>query len=235
MKVAIVAPVKYLSEYCLLTDFQMCYADIYKKSSTYKKFYLDRKEKGDIVILDYTAKLPKKVPSEREYLCVLSDLKPDYVVLPDIDFSVEKTITLAKKYLDKIDSSIQLIANLQGQNADLVYKCYNSVRDYANVIGLPCSLEKIMERDILIKDFGITKERCIFLEVYKNPRLEVSSLPNILGIVTSYPVRLGLDLRSLSEYYPTPPSLDFLSEKNPMPELVLENVYNFLEYCGASL
>ena len=235
MKVALVAPVKYLNEYCLLTDFQICYADIYKKSESYRKFYLSRREKGDTIVLDYSAKLPRSVPNEIQYLCVINKLCPDYVVLPDVDFSLEKTVSLAKRYLDKIDSSIQLIANLQGQNADQVYECYKSVREYSNVIGLPSTLEKISERHILMRDFGITKDKCIFLEIYKNPRLETSVLPNIMGICTSYPVRLGLDLRNLSEHYPTPPPLDFYSDSNPMPELVLENIYDFLEYCGINL
>jgi len=232
MKVAIVAPVNYLKEYCLLTDFQLCYADIYKWQKPYRDFYLDRKNKGDTLILDFSAKMPRKAPNEREYFCALNELMPTYLVLPDVDFSLEKTVRLTKKYLSRIDSSIQLIVNLQGQNTDSVYECYRIVRDYSNVIGLPAALEKVIDRSILIRDFGITEEKCIFLEIYKNPRLELAFLPNVLGVGTSYPVRLGLDLRSLSEHYPTPPPLDFLSDKNPMPELVLENIYKFLEYCG---
>jgi len=224
--VAIISPIKFLSDYCNTTRLQLCYTDIAIKNPEYVNFYCEKVKSGNIVILDSSPRIPRSPISEVFTNEIIKKINPTYVVLPDVDFSWEKTCLLIEEYREV--STVKTIGVLQGVDEKSIKMCYKEIKDYCDVIGLPVSNEKVMNRNDIIRKLKIDKP-CIFLGVYKNPIEEIPVCNNIIGLCTDLPVRLGIDLRKLFEYYPEPPVLDFYLDEIPLPELVSSNIMNYLD------
>lgn len=217
MQVGLVAPIRYL--HLCSTGFYLCYADLLSNKA-YLEFY---KRKEGTIVLDFSPKLPR-----RANLDVLLEgvklIKPTMVVLPSIDYSSSKTVSLAREFLGRSKFK-QLIGVVQGLNLDTLNECYQFLRNYCSTIGLTSPLETIARRDEIIRDLRV-KERVLYIEVYSNPYEEVPPV-NSVGICTSFPVRLAADYRKLSEFSPTPPPLDFNKEEI-VEELAVANIEEYL-------
>lgn len=229
MKVAIISPTKFLRGLSARTDCQLCYAHMLFQDNRYLEYYAERSAKGNTIIMDTSFGLPRKGISEAEILDATRLLKPTYTILPDVDFSMEKTITRTIDWA-RISNTLT-IGNLQGHDMEALRKCYKALTEEVDIIGLPASNEKIDSRMVIIEELGI-KEQCFFIGTYRDPINEIPNLPNVMGISSDHPVRLGIDLRALSEHYPDPPPLDFSLEKMLLPELVEDNVEKFLDLCS---
>lgn len=217
MHVSIVLPTKYLK--LNSSGFKLCYA-----SQLVDQKYLNYFEGEDRVVLDTSPELPRKV----DYYLLAWGIKrvnPSIVILPSIDFSAEKTIEAVAGFLSHHKPKY-CVGVVQGLDLDSLSSCYEFIKDYCGIIGLPSPLETIARRDEIIRDLHI-KEKVLYIEVYKNPYEEVPP-KNSMGICTSYPVRLAADLRKLSEYSPTPPPLDF-GKRDLIEDLARANVEEYLE------
>src|SRR3972149_11311758 len=97
MEIGIIAPIKLLKKYCLLTKVQYVVSSLHSWEPEYAKFYLSRKEKGDTIILDIRdpgwRRSPDKISNIQK---CLEELDPDYVILPSFMFDIKATI----KYLN---------------------------------------------------------------------------------------------------------------------------------------
>jgi len=229
LKVAIISPTKFLRQCSARTDCQLCYAHIILHNELYRDYYVERLEKGNTLIMDTSSGEPRKGISEVEILNASELLRPTYTILPDVDFSLEKTVMRTLDWVRICNT--KTIGNLQGYDMEALRKCYNTLKEEVDVIGLPASNEKIESRSVIIKELGI-KEPCFFVGTYKDPIREIPNLPNIMGISTDHPVRLGIDLRTLSEHYPDPPALNFDIQKMLLPEIVENNIEKFLDLCS---
>lgn len=219
MQVGIISPIKYL--HLCTTNLHLCYASFLLSDKTYLRFYRSRE---GVVILDYSPRLPRKSNLE-ELLEGVELVKPSMVVIPSIDYSSDKTISLARSFLRQSKFK-RLIGTVQGLDLDSLRECYQFLRNYCSVIGLPSPLETIARRDEIIRDLGV-KEKVLYLEVYRNPYEEIPPVDSV-GICTSFPVRLAIDYRKLSEFSPTPPPLDF-DRKDIVEELARANIKEYLE------
>ena len=218
MQIGIISPTRYL-KYCT-TRLNLCYSTLLS-NTTYLSFY---KSLEGNVILDYSPKLPRKCnPFELSW--GVEQLKPTYVVLPSVDYSSDRTISIVKDFLT-LSRFKELIGVVQGTDLDSLSSCYKFLRGYSSIIGLPSPLETIARREEIVRDLGI-KEKVLYIEVYANPYEEIPP-PDSLGICTSLPLRLASDLRKLSEFSPTPPPLDF-SKKDLLEELAKANIEEYLE------
>jgi len=190
--------------------------------ATYFKYYLGNR--GVTLILDYSAKLPRKVDIYH-YHYQIQRLKPTAVVLPSVDYSALRTIDLVREFLG-LGSYPMTIGTLQGNDLESLDECYSFLKEHCDIIGLPSPLEIIARRDEIIRDIGITG-KVLYIEVYANPFEEVPPKDS-LGVCTSYPLRLASEWRKLSDYKPTPKPLDF--HANGLPEgLVVQNVREYKE------
>jgi len=217
MKIGIVKPFKYLNSY--KTDLQVCYATFLPYHPLYLDFY---REKED-VILDSSPRLPRR-PLLGELLLGVKLVKPALVVLPSIDYSWERTVSLVKEFLARGKPTQELVGVVQGVDLDSLNKCYSFLKGKCSVIGLPSPLETIARREEIARDLGV-KEEILYIEVYTNPYEEVPP-PGTMGMYTSFPVRLAAALRKLEEFSPTPPPLDFFKE-NLVEELASKNIEEY--------
>jgi len=227
MKIAIIAPTKFLSAFCT-TDCQLCYAHLVLEDEVYRGFYLERSRLGDVVILDSSFQIPRRALDFSALMQAINLVKPTYVVLPDVDFSCEKTVEKSLSIVGSIPT--KTIGNLQGVVLDDLRRCYKNLKGSCSMIGLPLSNEKVLKREWIIKRLRISQD-CFYLGTYRDPIEELPIDSNVLGISTDFPFRLGYDLRKLSEYYPEPPQIDFNANDIPIPELVEGNIEHFLELC----
>ena len=230
MNVAIVSPIRFLTKYS--TNFHLCYASLMQESSEYSNYYI-KKARTETVILDQSPVLPRKFTMDMgNYFDIASELRPQYLMLPDDEFACTRTVQMSllfSQLFRKDLRGIELIGNLQGTDLDSLRGCHSSIARSCDLIGLPASTERILPRGQIVKRLRI-RRRVLFLEVYNNPQDELPILKNCIGVVTSLPVRLAHDLRGLHEYRPTPSPLDFYLQEEPLPELVERNVKEFIGY-----
>lgn len=227
MNIGIIAPIEYLE--FSTTNFHICYSDLLS-SKTYLDFYKAKsKSKKNTVILDLSPDLPRLKINNARLLEGLDIIKPTYIVLPSVDFSWERTVNLSNSFVDTYDDilSPKTIGVLQGVDLDSLAKCYSGLKDISDIIGLGSSLERLARREEIVRDLKITKPT-IYLEVLSDP-FEELPCTNCLGVCTSFPVRLAQDLRTLEEYRPTPPSLNFNIPKGKLLEdLVVRNIGDYI-------
>lgn len=218
MKVGIIGPTNYL-ELCV-GDLYLCYASLLNRR-TYLDFYKDKE-----VILDTSPKLPRS-PSITTLIEGVKLIEPSMVILPSIDYSAERTISLHKDFVRYFGNEHpKWIGVLQGSGLDSLVECYREIRNLCEVIALPSPLESIARRDEIIRDVGIS-ETTFYLEVYKNPLEEIPT-GNSLGICTSFPVRLAVALREIYEFMPTPPTLNFNLPKDELDiDLLVSNISSY--------
>jgi len=214
MKVGIIAPIKFLRKYCI-TNIQYCLPSLLEESKGYREFYLERQRMGNIVILDCKKISWRREPEDLELVKkVLTYLKPTYIILPSYMYSVDLTIMVAKEYSGKLKGNF--IGCLEGTTLRETKKCAKNLKlaQYA----IPSHLFNICK--------GYFKEG-IFIENH-------SSIDEFIGsdgiLVTSLPVRLGLQGRLLSDDKPSPPSLTFHEDEDRYPTVTRRNVEEAIDF-----
>jgi len=229
MKVAVISPIHYLSKYCT-TSFQYCYSNLILESKTYCNFYKSRVGK-DTVILDSSPILPRSTYNPDLLYRAAKKLHPTAIVLPSSDFDTTKTILWAHDFLSKYKKKLgtKFVGVLQGVNKASLKRCYLDFKGLCDIVALPEVNEGVGGRDWVLYNLDI-KEPVIYLGVFTDPYKEVP-LKAILGICTSFPLRLAYDFRRLDEFIPAPKPLDFRMRKEPVPGLALTNLRRYLELC----
>ena len=225
MEAALIAPIEYL-HYCT-TNTLVCYSK-FLSNKKYRDFFLKARVEGRRIILDSSPSLPRSSHTLDLLLSGIGVVNPDIVVLPSVDFSYPRTVSLVRDFSREYTSLPETIGLLQGTDILSLEKCYLGIRGYCDYIGLSSPLEKIAKRQQLIKDLGI-REPVIYLEVFSNPYEELPPKDSV--ICTSFPIRLAEGLRYLKDYYPTPPALDFeMPAGRLISEIADKNVKEYLDY-----
>lgn len=221
MRVGLISPIKYLSEFP--SKLNLCYASLLSRK-TYLDFFSSTE---GVLILDDSPELPRK-PNLERLKRASSLLGPDYVLLPSIDYSSTKTIKLATHFLRTVKVE-KPIGVLQGFNLDSLQECYKALKDSCELVALPSPLETIAKREEIARDLGI-KEKVLWVEVYKDPYEEVPPQKSV-GICTSFPLRVAQVNKRLSEHAERPRNptvLDFYTEDLVL-ELAKENAKLYIE------
>jgi len=206
MDIATIAP-KSLLSLCELTKLQLCYAELALKDNEYRKFYQNVK---GIVVLDHSPRIPRKSLSEEHFLEAIELINPNVIILPDVDFSAGTTVSKSLKLLQSIEPKRRdrCVGVLQGTNFKEIKECYKTFKRHCGIIGLASSAEKVMPRKQIADKLKI-KKLLLLLEVFSNPVDELITDERLLGICTSYHIRLAAEGRTLKNYTPTPKLLDF--------------------------
>ena len=213
MRIGIIAPINLLRDYCT-TDVQYILPRLFVEDSTYKSFYLQRKKKGDTIILDCRTLHWKREPEDFTLVeKVLKVLIPDIIVAPSHMFNAKLSKEVCKKFLQEMPL---------GQNK--VIKC----------------LEGTSQSDVKVKKdtfIAIPSHMFRFLDtlptnaLYLENHLDPGELLGREGmLVTSLPVRLGLQGRLLSDFKPAPQSLTFYEEEDLYPKIVRRNIEDLIDY-----
>lgn len=240
MKVALVAPFRFMDRY-ENTGISCMYADQAARIPRYETWFLEKLAVGHQVILDYSPRIPRSyryIPNIDEYANLIHRVRPTFAVLPDVEFSHQKTIAVTDQFFLKfarstpriIPQSTKLVGMLHGTTDTEIKQCYKDMLVYCDVLGLAGSIEKIIPRSKLISSLR-TKKPIIYFGIYKDPVREIPASKNVIGVVTSLPLRLAYCGRLLSEYNTSPKSLNFDMVEESNPELAERNVKQFLEAC----
>lgn len=213
MKVGIIAPINFLKKYCI-TDIQYVLPGLFAEESRYRDFYLQRKEEGDTIILDCKVPGWKRGPEDFNLIeKALGLLVPDIVVAPSHMFNAKLSKQIYKKFLKEVPvDKRKVIRCIEGTSEfDLKYK-----KD--NFMAIPSHMFRFLDNLPL---------NSLYIENHLDPG-ELHGREGIL--VTSLPVRLGLQGRLLSDYKPAPESLTFYEEEDSYPKITLKNVEEIIDY-----
>ena len=228
IKPPIIAPIPLLDYFCT-TGVHVCYATVASESSEYRDFYKKESRKGEIVIMDYSPKVPR-VPKEVDlYKDLVEDIGPAVVVLPDTDIKMKKTIDESLDFLEQVKSFSFIrstIGMLQGRNLEELGDCYTKFKDKVSAIGLPSSLEVLASRNSIVKSLGIIMP-CAYVEVYSNVYDERPFMDNVHIMWSSLPLRLAYLGRDLEGIRPSPPPLDF--SRKDVPMLAVSNLQKYVK------
>lgn len=221
MDVGFISPIGMLDKYSL-GEVQYCLPSLFLASKKYKDFYLGEKAKKNEVILDCKRLGWKRTPEQFDVIQeVIFELQPDYVIAPSWMFNIEKTLSIFQEFMDEIVlGHSHEIACLEGTNIKEVLELEKKLR--GNSFAIPSHIYNTV---LTSKEMDWTKEY-IFIENHRSCD-ELFGKKGIL--LTSLPLRLGLEGRLLSNYLPAPPSLDFHAEKDPYPMIINSNIKEALK------
>jgi hypothetical protein len=220
MELGIISPINLLRKYSADKYLQYCYCTIARESPEYRGFYTAMAQEGKRVILEWAPILPRG--NDRSLNCMeFRDLaeciKPSLVVLPSKDFNFMATMELISRFGSSLCWSNwpinKFLGLLQGATVEETERCYAYYKSlHLQSIGLASPLELVSSRNSLL-DILQPTERVYFIEVYSNPIRELPK-EDIEGFCSAFPVRMGLQNRSILDGGVTPPSLNFNTEED---------------------
>jgi len=213
MKIGIIAPINFLNKYCI-TDVQYCLPKLLLESKIYRDFYQTREKLGDTIILDCREPIWKRKPEDFKVIGeALKIIKPSVVVGPSYMFNAKATAEIHEKFIQEF-RHIHTVGCLEG----------TSEKEIRGYFDRPMAIPSHMYRYALRARW--TSET-IFIENHLN----LGELDGRDGtLVTSLPIRLGLQGRLLSDCLPSPPTLTFYEEEDKYPQITMKNVQETLEY-----
>lgn len=220
MKVGIIAPISLLSKYCI-TPIQYCLPRLLVENKEYREFYLERKVKGNFIILDCKKLGWKRKPEDFKVIGkALTFFHPDTIVLPSVMYNWEGTIEIVNRFFKEFNKIFTYAICLEGTSYEEVGKCLAELRKISPLVAIPSHIYKLWK--------GEEWEGNV---IYIENHLNLDELDGLDGcLVTSLPVRLGLEGRLLSDYLPSPPSLTFYEEEDNYPMITKKNVEEALEH-----
>jgi hypothetical protein len=216
MKVGIIAPIKFLDRYCI-TNIQYCLPSLLVTNVSYRNFHKKRKAKGNIIILDCRKVAWKRKPEDFEVIGkALELIIPDIIIAPSYMFNSQASSKILKEFVTEFPSiSTKVIKCLEGASEkDLLYF------PWTKELAVPSHMYRYLS---IIKSTPNT----IYIENHLNLE-ELSGKDGIL--VTSLPIRLGLQGRLLSDCRPSPNSLTFFEEEDKYEKITRKNVEDTIEF-----
>ena len=212
MKVGIIAPINFLETYCI-TDTQYVLPRLLVEESRYRDFYIERKERGDTIILDCKVPHWKRKPEESDIIeKALGMLPPDIIIAPSHMFNARLSKEAFKKFLKELPfNKTRIIKCVEGTSEkDLKYS-----KD--SFVAIPSHMFRFLDN---------LPTNALYIDNHLDPD-ELNGREGIL--VTSLPVRLGLQGRLLTDFKPAPESLTFYEEEDLYPKITLGNVKDLIE------
>jgi len=223
MEIGIIAPIKFLNRYCI-TRIQYCLPELLVESKEYLNFYTSCLLSQEKVILDCRTTDPIRKPISSSLLKeALDKLKPTLIVMPSNAYSLSKTLTTQEEflnldYLQTWKESRSLIACLEGTNELEVLRFQDFWKGYK--IAIPSHMY-IVTRKMLHGPRGY------FIENRNDPY----EIPNGSGILlTSMPIRLGLEGRLNSLGPTTSSTLNFYLEEERFESVIDKNIEDLINH-----
>lgn len=221
MKVGIIAPIKFLDNYCI-TSTQYCLPSLLVESKVYRDFYVRSKKRENKLILDCRKVSWKRVPEDFDVIRkALSIVVPDVIIAPSFMFKTQESSEILKSFMSKFPSTAtKVVKCLEGSSEeDLLYF------PWTKNLAVPSHMYRYLP---VIKSTPYT--------IYLENHLNVEELEGKEGIlVTSLPVRLGLQGRLLTDYRPSPTSLTFFEEEDKYEMVTKKNVEDTVDFYGGEV
>lgn len=215
MRVGIIAPIKFLEKYCI-TNIQYCLPALVVENQTYRNFYCKRRIQGNTIILDCKKPGWKREPEDINIVKkAIEILEPDLVIAPSCMFRPKESEEIYK-WFRKVIKARNVVRCIEGTSEKEVGKYVEE----GNFTAIPSYMFKYA-----------LKRRWVNNIIFIENHLSIDELKGYQGLlVTSLPIRLGLQGRVLSDYLPSPPSLTFYETEDKYPMVTRKNVEETLEY-----
>ena len=218
MRVGIIAPISMLEKYCV-TKTQYCLPGLIVGNPVYRDFYRRKSEEGEVVIMDLKKPSWKREPEDWAIVGqALTMVKPKIIVLPSLTFNMEETVRVGRQYYRTYRDQVeQVFPCLEGTSKEEVERCRKAFG--MDWYALPSYLLNVANHK------GKTM-------MYIENHLSIGELDGCGNaiVVTSFPIRLGLEGRLLTDYRPSPPSLTFLETEDKFPKVTERNVRTLIDY-----
>jgi len=214
MRVGIIAPIRSLKEYCT-TGVQYCYPSLIVESKKYRDFYLEKVKEKNLVILDSVKVGWKREPETPSIVRdALAYVSPSLLITPSYMYDLKRTLRAAEEFLTMFKPKL-VVGCVEGTTSEEVLACADSLRELkVKTLAIPAHIYRIQK--------SIPNSK---LTLYLDNHLNAEELDSLNGIlVTSLPVKLGLQGRLLSDYLPSPPSLTLYEEEDNFPKVVERNI-----------
>lgn len=218
MKIGIIAPIKMLGNYCN-TPIQYCLPSLLVESEAYRHFYLSKRKVGNYtIILDCRKPGWKREPEEFKIVIeALRIFHPDFMVAPSYMFKAKESSYIYEEFTRQFPLfKKKIVRCVEGTSLEeaMIFPHHGST------IAVPSHMYRYLD--------GISLPPKI---IYIENHLNVEELAGRKGIlVTSLPVRLGLQGRLISDYRPSPNSLTFNEIEDLYPKIVTRNIRETLEF-----
>ena len=220
MRVGIITPPKLLKY--STTKVHYCLPRFIEEDPRYRKFFIDRVRKDEVVILDLIKPGWKRTPESAEIIeAALSFITPTYTVLPSYMYNLEKTVRTARETSRLVDGlGSTLVPCIEGSTLKEIITAL-SMFSWAKTMAFPAHIYKVCTIDQL------PVKSAIFIDNWKN----IDELGRVKDsiLVTSLPIRLGLAGRFLSDFSPAPPRLKF-DEEDKFPAVIRKNIQEAVEH-----
>lgn len=254
MKAAIVSPVEYLRDVQPFSQYHLILTHMVLHSPKYQRFYRERSEAGDYIILDNGAveKKGSSVPM-RDIVTAAILTRPSVVVLPDFLFDGERTLDELEnalrspqfKWLYRACPNVKIAAVAQGLDEEEWVESFHILNELQglDVIGIPKvtghtfgarwkALDRIAKH---------AKKPCHLLGFWHESTLEdlqhEASFPFAQGVDTPKPIRLAAAGKTLKEWNFPEHDRSFLERQHNGKmdmELLKANCQEFVELCRGS-
>ncbi len=211
------------------TKVHLCYASIALENGIYRNYYREKSLIGEPVILDHSPTIPRRGLPWATMRPLIQHIRPRAIVLPDWDYNRERTERLALRFLDSLQQEKyrgKIIGPIQGVTLEDISDCYSVMKGKVDVIGLPCSLEKIQTRNSLVEDLLISTP-VVFMDTFDNFIKEKPTHSNADLYWSSFPYRLGLIGRDLS--YANRPPPDLCWDQTELNPVILRNLEDYVK------
>lgn len=216
MKIGIIAPIKFLEEFCI-TDIQYYLPTLIVENKKYRDFCVRKLREKNTVIMDMKKIGWKREPEDPSIIDkALNLLIPSIIILPSYMFNTQKTTGILDSFKFR---NITTYGCLEGTNMKEVQSCIEEFKDLDGY-AIPSHMYGICT--------SVPQDKPI---IYIENHLSIDELKAEKGIlVTSLPIRLGLEGRLLSDYRPSPPSLTFYEEENKYPSITKKNIEEIIGF-----
>lgn len=140
MEMCFIAPTPLLKDFATKSSTHLILAHIYAEDEEYRKFYQERIQAGDFVILDNSAYELGSSYGLGKLLSIASTLQPAAMFLPDVRFDYRETLQQVDTALVFIKQTTGIKSALyavpQGNNQTEILYCYDRLLRIPEVAGI---------------------------------------------------------------------------------------------------
>lgn len=231
MEIGIIAPTNLIKKYCL-TNIQYVYPSLFKTDEDYAVFHLQKRwEEYDntITIVDCSRPGWKRVPeSLLNCLPAIRELQPHYIITPSYTYDIKKTLEIEEAFKESILSASEdsvLVPCLEGIKLEDIIECYNLRKNF--IVAIPQTTASYGKADLARASLRGVK-KYIYLDHYTK-LTDIEPRHNDF-VISSLPLRQGLQGRLLTDPNPPPLTLDLRPQEDKYPDIVKYNLREMVNY-----
>lgn len=168
MKVSHEVPLNYLELSLRFNDYDYALVHLFDKYPEYVEFFKKSIQEGREVILDNSAYEINVTPELKEeypagyydmdkYAKWIKEVQPTYYILPDSKEDVDKSIELAKKFINDYSCKEKKIGVIHGNSIDEMKNCYKEMIKLVDKVAFSFEKWQLVENPLTVRLETINK------------------------------------------------------------------------------